>query len=44
MPDLDRFDVAALILRYWWVVVGLSLALGVWLLRSIAEGVASGRL
>ena len=44
MHDLDRFDVATLIFRFWWVVVGLSLALGAWLLRSIAESVASGRL
>ena len=33
----DRYDAAAVAFRFWWVAAGASLALIVWLLRSIAE-------
>ena len=36
--DLDRFDVAATIVRFWWVVAALSLAAIAWLLHSVAVG------
>jgi hypothetical protein len=31
----DRFDVATLVLRYWWVVVGLWIVGTIWLFGTL---------
>jgi hypothetical protein len=33
---VSRYDVAALIIRFWWLVAGLGVASTGWLLHSIA--------
>jgi hypothetical protein len=33
----DRFNLSAMVLRYWWVVVGLWLVWSAWLACSLAR-------
>jgi hypothetical protein len=37
---LDRYDVAGLLLRYWWVIVALWTVASAWLACWLAEGTA----
>jgi hypothetical protein len=35
-PAVDRYDVAALTIRFWWILAGAWLGASVWILRSVA--------
>jgi hypothetical protein len=36
---VDRFDLAALMIRFWWMVAGAWFGASVWILRSVASSI-----
>jgi hypothetical protein len=37
---VDRFVIAGLTLRFWWVVAGCGAAVSAWLLATIARSIS----
>ena len=33
--EVDRYDVAATVFRFWWIVAALGATIVLWLLRSM---------